>query len=238
MIPMEHTNGATTKHILNITKSSASRIALAKSDTPDALQKLCQEYWTWHFDESLSEAVRLLLSTELGWETTSQLTTPSVGEVISPLGYALAHEDKGIRDAALQVLDATVHIPAGVAYIGEECAPLEVDGFEIGVYPVTNAQYYRFLQDTEHTPPQGLDKRDLSNKQKAIILSFGLRLKMQKLMPVMSEADCQRFQNGNTLLAGLMIDAFHGAMTLTDRGATPQNSARERQPQSLVSETA
>ena len=154
MISMEHTNGVTTKNIVNIEKPSASRIELVKSDTPDALQKLCREYWTWHFDASLSDAVRLLLNTELGWETMPQLTTPPVGEVISPLGYALAHEDKDIRDAALQVLDATVHIPAGVAYIGEECAPLEVDGFEIGVYPVTNAQYHRFLQDTGHTPPQ------------------------------------------------------------------------------------
>ena len=154
MIPMESRNGITTKQTLNITKPSASRIELVKSDTPDALQKLCRDYWTWHFDESLSDAVRLLLSAELGWETIPQLTTPPVGEVISPLGYALAHENKGIRDAALQVLDATVHIPIGVAYIGEDSAPLEVDEFRIGVYPVTNAQYHRFLQDTGHTPPQ------------------------------------------------------------------------------------
>ena len=117
---MERTNSVTTKNILNITKSSASRIALVESNTPDTFQKLCRDYWTWHFDESLSDAARLLLSTELGWETMPQLTTPPVGEVISPLGYALAHEDKEVHDAALQVLDATVHIPAGTAYIGEE----------------------------------------------------------------------------------------------------------------------
>ena len=104
MLPMESTNGVTRKNILNIEKPSASRIALAKSDTPDALQKLCQAYWTWHFNESLSEAARLLLSTELGWETTPQLTTPPVGEVISPLGYALAHEGKDI-----QVCSATAY---------------------------------------------------------------------------------------------------------------------------------
>ena len=154
MILMESTNGVTTRNILNITKSSASRLALAKSNTPDALQKLCRDYWTWHFDESLSDAARLLLSTDLGWETMPQLTIPPVGEVISPIGYALAHEGKDVRDAALQVLDASVHISTGVAYIGEECAPLEVEGFRIGVYPVTNAQYQRFLQDTGHTPPQ------------------------------------------------------------------------------------
>ena len=84
----------------------------------------------------------------------SQLTTPPVGEVISPLGYALAYEDQEVRNAALHVLDVTVNIPAGTAYIGEENAPLEMDGFEIGVYPVTNAQYQRFVQETGHTPPQ------------------------------------------------------------------------------------
>ena len=166
MIPMESTNGVTSKNIINITKSSASRIALAKSDTPDALQKLCRAYWTWHFDESLSEAARLLLSTELGWETTPQLTTPPVGEVISPLGKALEYEGKRVQDAALRALDATIHIPAGVACIGEECAPLEIDAFKLGVYPVTNAQYQRFLQDTGHTPPPRLDRWDLSSKQR------------------------------------------------------------------------
>ena len=154
IVNMERTNSVTTKNILNITKSRASRIALVESNTPDAFQKLCQDYWTWHFDASLSDAARLLLSTDLGWETTLQLTTPPVGEVISPLGYALAHEDKDVRAAALHVLDATVHIPAGIACIGEECTPLEMDGFDVGVYPVTNAQYQRFVQDTGHSPPQ------------------------------------------------------------------------------------
>ena len=83
-----------------------------------------------------------------------QLETPPVGEVISPLGYALAHEDKSVRDAALQTLDTTVHIPAGIACIGEARAPLEVDEFRVGVYPVTNSQYHRFVQDTGHAPPQ------------------------------------------------------------------------------------
>ena len=125
---MERTNSVTTKNTLNnITKSSASRLALVERNTPEALRKLCRDYWTWHFDASLSEAVRRLLSTELGWETMAQLTTPPVGEVISPLGYALAHEDKEVRNAALHVLDVTVDIPAGTAYIGEENAPLEMD---------------------------------------------------------------------------------------------------------------
>ena len=105
-------------------------------------RKLRQDYWTWHFDESLSDAARLLLSKDLGWEAMPQLTTPPVGEVISPLGYALSDEDKHVRDAALHVLDATVHIPAGIACIGKESAPLEVDEFRIGVYPVTKRKPY------------------------------------------------------------------------------------------------
>ena len=154
IVHMESTNGVTTTNILNITRTKASRIALVESDTPDAFQKLLREYCQWHFDDSLCDAARLLLSTELGWEQMPQLTTPPVGEVISPLGYALAHADKGVREAALQVLDATVRIPAGTAFIGEECAPLAVDEFEMSVYPVTNAHYQRFIQETGYEPPQ------------------------------------------------------------------------------------
>ena len=161
---MERTNSVITKNILNITKSKESRIALVESNTPDAFQKLCRDYWTWRFDESLSDAARLLLSTELGWETMPQLTTPPVGEVVSPIGYALSHEDADVQDAALQVLDATVRIPAGTACIGEEGAPLEMDGFELGVYPVTNAQYQRFIQDTGTCTTAGLDRWCLSSK--------------------------------------------------------------------------
>ena len=98
---MERTNGVTTKNILNITKSSASRITLAESKTPDAIKKLCRDYWTWHFDASLLDAARLLLSTDLGWETMPQLTTPPIGEIISPIGYALTHENTEIRGCSV-----------------------------------------------------------------------------------------------------------------------------------------
>ena len=43
-------------------------IALAQNDDPEALQQLLKQYWTWHFEESLMEAARLLLGTNLGWE--------------------------------------------------------------------------------------------------------------------------------------------------------------------------
>jgi hypothetical protein len=140
--------------LLNVTKPKASRIALIESDSPDAFQQLLRDYWTWHYNDSLCDAVKLLISTELGWEQVPQLTTPPIGEVISPLGYALAHTDKEVRDAALQALDATISIPAGTALIGEECTALEIDEFEIGVYPATNAQYLRFIQETGYNPPK------------------------------------------------------------------------------------
>ena len=88
-----------------------ARIALAQSDDPEALQQLLNQYWTWHFEESLTEAARLLLATNLGWEQMRPLTTPPIGEVISPLGHALNHADQSVRDAAFQVLDNMVDIP-------------------------------------------------------------------------------------------------------------------------------
>lgn len=145
--------------LLDVKKPKASRIALTESDSPDAFQQLLRDYWTWHYDDSLYDAVKLLLSTDLGWENGPHLLTPPVGEVISSLGSALAHTEKEVRAAALQILDITVCVPAGPALIGEECTPLEIDEFEIGVYPVTNAQYYQFVQETGYTPPKEWEGR-------------------------------------------------------------------------------
>ena len=125
-----------------------ARIALAQSDDPGALLQLLNQYWTWHFEESLTEAARLLLATNLGWEQMRPLTTPPIGEVISPLGHALNHADQSVHDAAFQVLDNMVDIPAGEVLIGEELTPLWVEGFQMARYPVTNAQYQRFSQAT------------------------------------------------------------------------------------------
>lgn len=140
--------------LLDVTKPKASRLSLIENNTDDAFQLLLQDYWTSHYNDSLYDATKLLISTDLGWERVPQLTTPPVGEIISPLGYALAHERMDVREAALQVLDATVCIPTGTALIGEECTPLEIDQFELGVYPVTNAQYHRFVQNTGHPTPK------------------------------------------------------------------------------------
>lgn len=131
-----------------------SRISLAESDDPAALKLLITRYWRWHLDASLSNAVRTLLTADLGWEKTRDLTTPPVGEVISPLGYALDSADGCIREAAFQVLDAVVGVPAGSVLIGDEANLLPVSTFQIGRYPVTNAQYQRFIRETGHSPPQ------------------------------------------------------------------------------------
>ena len=131
-----------------------ARVALAQSDDPGALQQLLRQYWTWHFEESLTEAARLLLATNLGWEQMRPLTTPPIGEVISPLGHALNHADQTVRDAAFQVLDSTADVPAGEVLIGEELTPLWVERFQMARYPVTNAQYRRFIQATGHRHPQ------------------------------------------------------------------------------------
>ena len=138
----------------NGTDRRKARIALAQSDDPEALQQLLKQYWTWHFEESLTDAARLLLATNLGWEQMRPLITPPIGEVISPLGHALNHADQSIRDAAFQVLDNMVDVPAGEVLIGEELTPLWVEGFQIARYPVTNAQYQRFIQETGHRQPQ------------------------------------------------------------------------------------
>ncbi len=131
-----------------------ARVTLAQSDDPKALQQLLKQYWTWHFEESLTETARLLLATNLGWEQIRALTTPPIGEVISPLGHALDHADQNVRDAAFQVLSNMVDIPVGEVLIGDELTPLRVEGFHMARYPVTNAQYQRFIQATGHRQPQ------------------------------------------------------------------------------------
>ncbi len=140
--------------LLDVSKPKESRIALLKSENTEAFQQLLQKYWHWYYNDSLQDAVRLLLSTDLGWENVPKNISSPVGDINSPLGHALAHKDNDIRDAALHILDATLCIPAGTALIGEECVPIDVEQFEIGVYPVTNAQYLRFILDTDYEPPK------------------------------------------------------------------------------------
>lgn len=130
------------------------RKSLTECDDPAALDLLIKRYWQWHSDASLYNAVRTLLTADLGWDINRELTTPPVGEVISPLGIALDSSDELIRQSALQVLDAIVDVPAGCVHIGDELTPLRVEAFQIGRYPVTNAQYQRFIRDTGHPSPQ------------------------------------------------------------------------------------
>ena len=131
-----------------------ARIALAQSDDPEALQRLINQYWTWHFEESLTEVARLLLATNLGWEQMRPPITPPIGEIVSPLGHALNHADQSVREAAFQVLDSMANIPPGEVLIGEELTSLWMEEFQMARYPVTNAQYQRFIEPTGHRPPQ------------------------------------------------------------------------------------
>ena len=140
--------------LLDVKKPKESRISLLESNTQDAFQTLLKDYWTWHYNDSLDDVIRLLLSMDLGWENVPQLTTPPIGEITSPLGHALTHSNTAVRDAALQILDVNVLIPTGTALIGEACESLQIDAYEIGVYPVTNAQYFRFIQETGYKPPK------------------------------------------------------------------------------------
>ena len=144
--------------LLDIKKTKTTRISLLESNSSDAFQLLLQDFWTWHYEDSLNDAAKLLLGTELGWEKTPQNITPPIGDVLSPIGHALAHTDQNVRDAALQVLETTVNIPSGTVLIGEECTPLEIEAYQIGIYPVTNAQYLNFLLETGHQPPNDWTK--------------------------------------------------------------------------------
>ena len=141
------------------------RMALVQSDDPGALQELLDRYWTWHFDESLTQLARLLLAADLGWERTPKAITPPVGTLFSPLGHAVEHEDTQMQDAALQVLNSMIDVPAGEVLIGEELELLQVAEFQIARYPVTNAQYKRFVQETGHQPPQSWEGGDYPEKQ-------------------------------------------------------------------------
>jgi len=53
-----------------------------------------------------------------------------------------------------EAMDATmITVPAGEFWMGEEKQKVHVDTFQIGKYAVTNAQYKRFVEATNHRPP-------------------------------------------------------------------------------------
>jgi len=134
-------------------KRRTGRVPLTSEQS---LRELLSKYWPWHYDDTLEEVARLLFSNDLGWEPV-RLLTPPAGEVISPLGRAFEYPDDAIQEAALRVLDSMAVIPAGEVYIGEDLMQLHVNQFQLGRYPVTNAQYHRFVRQTGHRAPPNWD---------------------------------------------------------------------------------
>ena len=70
--------------LLDVKKPKESRLSLLENENIDAFQQLLQEHWHWFYNESIHDSVRLLLSTDLGWEKAPKTISPPVGEVISP----------------------------------------------------------------------------------------------------------------------------------------------------------
>ena len=125
---------------------------------PDSFQGVLDKYWPWHYDPSQIPSIKRLLLADLKWKpvtpftkTTSSVTSQ---QLISPLGLALSNCDTDLVRASLEILDSTVEIVAGDVLLGTtELDPILVDHFRIGRYPVTNAQYERFVEATGHPPP-------------------------------------------------------------------------------------
>ena len=66
----------------------------------------------------------------------------------------LEQSDSTLAETIAEMMDSmTVHIPASEFLMGDEQRTIRVDTFRIDKYPVTNAQYKRFVEATDHPPP-------------------------------------------------------------------------------------
>lgn len=122
-----------------------------------SFQQTLDLYWPWHYEPELAQSAKRLLTADLKWEKVGPFVKATDGlttqQRISPLGIALSQNDCELRSAALHILASVVEIPKGEVLLGQDLTPLPVEEFRLGRYPVTNAQYQRFIDATGALPP-------------------------------------------------------------------------------------
>ena len=83
----------------------------------------------------------------------SNFTSSSDLKIIQTRGFPVITENK--KDGTILVL-----IPEGEFLAGEEKFPIHLPGFYLAMHPVTNAQYLKFVGETNHRPPDKSDWGD------------------------------------------------------------------------------